>query len=94
MSAAEEEYPYYVRGVLRFDVPLSHRMMAAADILLMPSRFEPCGLNQVGEGGRGGRAGGGAAGKMAGGAYCPFPSALNHVGSTGSGGGGRKPVVL
>ena len=30
-----------------FNVPFSHRLTAAADILLMPSRFEPCGLNQL-----------------------------------------------
>ncbi len=26
---------------------MAHRITAAADILLMPSRFEPCGLNQL-----------------------------------------------
>lgn len=30
-----------------YDEPLSHRMYAAADFLLMPSLFEPCGLNQL-----------------------------------------------
>ncbi len=30
-----------------FNVPFSHKLTAAADILLMPSRFEPCGLNQL-----------------------------------------------
>jgi len=31
----------------RFDIPLSHLVEAGADILLMPSRYEPCGLNQM-----------------------------------------------
>jgi starch synthase len=32
---------------VRFDVALSHRIEAACDFFLMPSRFEPCGLNQM-----------------------------------------------
>ena len=32
---------------LAFDEPLSQRMYAGADMLLMPSLFEPCGLNQM-----------------------------------------------
>jgi starch synthase len=32
---------------LGFDVALSHKIEAGADILLMPSRYEPCGLNQM-----------------------------------------------
>lgn len=31
-----------------YDEPLSHLIYAAADILLVPSNFEPCGLTQVG----------------------------------------------
>ncbi|HSA59611.1 MAG TPA: glycogen synthase GlgA [bacterium] len=30
-----------------FDSPLSHRITAGADLLLMPSRYEPCGYNQM-----------------------------------------------
>ena len=30
-----------------FNVPMAHKLTAGADILLMPSRFEPCGLNQI-----------------------------------------------
>ncbi|HBZ56013.1 MAG TPA: glycogen synthase GlgA [Syntrophobacteraceae bacterium] len=36
-----------LRVVLAFDDGLAHRMEAGADIFLMPSRFEPCGLNQM-----------------------------------------------
>jgi starch synthase len=32
---------------MRFDVALSHKIMAGADIVLIPSRYEPCGLNQM-----------------------------------------------
>ncbi|GLC74455.1 hypothetical protein PLESTF_001514700 [Pleodorina starrii] len=45
--AAAASYPANVRAHVGFSVPLSHRILAAADILLMPSRFEPCGLNQL-----------------------------------------------
>ncbi|GIL46717.1 hypothetical protein Vafri_3634, partial [Volvox africanus] len=45
--AAAVAFPANVRAHVGFSVPLSHRILAAADILLMPSRFEPCGLNQL-----------------------------------------------
>ncbi|PNW85413.1 hypothetical protein CHLRE_03g185250v5 [Chlamydomonas reinhardtii] len=35
------------RGWVGFSNKMAHRITAAADILLMPSRFEPCGLNQL-----------------------------------------------
>ena len=35
------------RGWVGFSVHMAHRITAGADILLMPSRFEPCGLNQL-----------------------------------------------
>lgn len=34
-------------GWVGFSVPVSHRITAGADMLAMPSRFEPCGLNQM-----------------------------------------------
>ena len=53
-SALEEEfaalavkYPTRVSAQLRFDDRLAHRIEAGADVFLMPSRFEPCGLNQL-----------------------------------------------
>nr|ACL98483.1 starch synthase IIa precursor [Vigna unguiculata] len=36
-----------IRGCVGFSVKMAHRITAGADILLMPSRFEPCGLNQL-----------------------------------------------
>ena len=35
------------RGWVGFNVGMAHRITAGCDILLMPSRFEPCGLNQL-----------------------------------------------
>jgi starch synthase len=43
----QAEYPERTRTVLRFDADLSHRIYAGADILLIPSRYEPCGLTQM-----------------------------------------------
>jgi starch synthase len=43
----EEDFPTRVRTILRFDAQLARRMYAAGDILLMPSRYEPCGLAQM-----------------------------------------------
>ncbi len=42
-----QRHPGRVAVSTRFDEPLSHQIMAGADIFLMPSRFEPCGLNQM-----------------------------------------------
>jgi starch synthase len=41
------QHPAKMRVILAFDDPLAHRIEAGADIFLMPSRFEPCGLNQM-----------------------------------------------
>lgn len=35
------------RGWVGFSVQMAHRITASCDLLLMPSRFEPCGLNQL-----------------------------------------------
>jgi len=39
--------PDHVAAELRFSDPLAHRIEAGADMLLMPSQYEPCGLNQL-----------------------------------------------
>jgi starch synthase len=41
------QYPDSCRAVIGFDNALAHRIYAGADILLMPSMYEPCGLNQM-----------------------------------------------
>lgn len=42
-----QQYPGQVSVTIGYNEPLSHRIMAGADIFVMPSRFEPCGLNQM-----------------------------------------------
>ncbi|KAI8473990.1 MAG: hypothetical protein J3K34DRAFT_156151 [Monoraphidium minutum] len=44
---ATRQYGFFFRAVVGFSVPLAHRLIAGCDMLLMPSRFEPCGLNQL-----------------------------------------------
>ncbi|HSG21923.1 MAG TPA: glycosyltransferase, partial [Azonexus sp.] len=45
--ALAERHPGQVAFKLGFDEALAHRIEAGADCFLMPSRFEPCGLNQM-----------------------------------------------
>jgi starch synthase len=41
------EYPGRIAVRIGFDNALAHRIEAGADLFLMPSRYEPCGLNQM-----------------------------------------------
>lgn len=43
----QDKYPGTMAARIEFDPTLSQRMYAAADMFLMPSKFEPCGLSQI-----------------------------------------------
>ena len=43
----QDKYPGTMAALIEFDPALSQRMYAAADMFLMPSKFEPCGLSQI-----------------------------------------------
>ncbi len=58
LGSGEPKYEYLLQRIagvhhqqfgvrLAFDNPLAHRIEAGADLFLMPSRYEPCGLNQI-----------------------------------------------
>ncbi|MCQ2553741.1 MAG: glycogen synthase GlgA [Clostridia bacterium] len=42
-----KKYPKSICAKLEFNEALSHKIYAASDIFLMPSKFEPCGLSQL-----------------------------------------------
>jgi starch synthase len=44
---AEKKYPQQLGVIIGYDEELAHHIEAGADMFLMPSRFEPCGLNQI-----------------------------------------------
>lgn len=46
-AALAARHPGHVGVVFGFDDALAHRIEAGADVFLMPSRFEPCGMNQM-----------------------------------------------
>ncbi len=43
----EKKYPHDISINITFDNTLAHQIEAGADMFLMPSRYEPCGLNQI-----------------------------------------------
>jgi len=47
LHALAQRHPRHVAARIAFDEPLAHLIEAGADLFLMPSRFEPCGLNQL-----------------------------------------------
>ena len=47
LGQLSREFPFRIAARLEFSDPMAHRMEAGADIFLMPSRYEPCGLNQL-----------------------------------------------
>lgn len=46
-ESLESKYPDKFKALLTFDDVLAHKIEAGSDIFLMPSKFEPCGLNQM-----------------------------------------------
>ena len=46
-QAIAEQNPDHVSVNIGYNEPLSHQIMAGCDMFIMPSRFEPCGLNQL-----------------------------------------------
>lgn len=47
VAAIDKEFKGRAKGVVKFSAPLAHLMTAGADFILVPSRFEPCGLIQL-----------------------------------------------
>ena len=47
VSNIAARYPEKIAARLAFDNPLAHKIEAGCDMFLMPSRYEPCGLNQL-----------------------------------------------
>ncbi len=47
LTEMAQKYPRKCALFLKFDNALAHRIEAGADMFLMPSRYEPCGLNQM-----------------------------------------------
>jgi starch synthase len=47
LTAAAAAHPHAVAVHLGYDEQLAHRLIAASDVIMVPSRFEPCGLTQL-----------------------------------------------
>jgi len=46
-EALAEEFPQNIRTIIRFDGALARRIYAGSDMMMVPSRYEPCGLIQM-----------------------------------------------
>ena len=47
LSILSESAPHQVKAYIGFNDALAHRIEAASDLFVMPSHYEPCGLNQL-----------------------------------------------
>jgi len=47
MSSLAKQHPKQIAVKISYDTGLAHRIEAGSDFYVMPSRFEPCGLNQL-----------------------------------------------
>lgn len=47
LSKWQQHYPKYFKAIIGYNEVLAHKIEAASDMYLMPSTFEPCGLNQL-----------------------------------------------
>ncbi|MBT8189488.1 MAG: glycogen synthase [Saprospiraceae bacterium] len=47
ISGLESKYPENVKALIMYNEAIAHKIYAASDFIVMPSRFEPCGLNQM-----------------------------------------------
>jgi len=47
LTALAAAHPHAIKAIIDFSEPLAHLIEAGADMFLMPSRFEPCGMNQM-----------------------------------------------
>ncbi|MFH1593090.1 MAG: glycogen synthase GlgA [Candidatus Omnitrophota bacterium] len=46
-KSMQEGHPLYISSQIKFDNSLAHKIEAGSDMFVMPSRYEPCGLNQL-----------------------------------------------
>jgi starch synthase len=47
LKRLETQFPKKLKAFITYDNTLAHRIEAGSDMFLMPSRYEPCGLNQL-----------------------------------------------